>query len=250
MKKIASVCGNIGSSRVCRVQSGSSLCSFLSFMIPFVIVLLSACGRAPGGARVEIVRGEATVMRDGSTLSVKRGMNLIEQDILETSPNGVVVLRLSDGSARFEVQQNSELDLAGMSSGDGLFRIQKGNVWTLVRKVAKGRSFTMETPTAVIGVRGTKFYVSRVGDMDVVCHCEGDVETTSQSGEVTKDQADTLSFTKDGRTIVVTAADLRGMGFRHDHSAIPGSPLGKRSKPNPEVERKIAEIVAKKFAEK
>jgi hypothetical protein len=216
-------------------------------MAAFVIF---SCGTAvkKSGATAEIVQGSVAVAKGDVSLALVTGAKIDEGSIVKTGPDGIAVISLNDGSAKFEVQQNSEFDLQKISFGIKNFSVRKGNVWNWVRKLKKRQAFTVDAPTAVVGVRGTKFYIFKIGDMEGICHCEGSVATTDKStGTEGTDSQDTLSFSRNGKTILLTAADLSGIGFHHNHSALSNSPVGAKSTPDPVVMGKIMAIVAQKF---
>ena len=223
------------------VMSLFALTAFFSF----------SCGIAvqKTGASAEIIKGTVTVTAGGQSMPLITGARIDEGCSVTTGPDGVAVISLNDGSARFEVQQDTEFDFQTISAGVKKFTVRRGSVWNWIRKLKKDEQFTVDAPTAVVGVRGTKFYVFRQGDMDGICHCEGSVQTTDKStGTSGTDGADTLSFSKNGKTIILTSADLASVGFSHNHSALTDSPLGAKSRPNPVVMGKVMAIVADKFS--
>jgi hypothetical protein len=223
---------------------------FLSLTVALAVSALS-CGTPVErtGATADIVRGAVTITAGGQSMPLAAGARIDAGCSVATGPDGVAVISLNDGSARFEVQQDSEFDFQAVSAGEKKFAVRQGNVWNWVRKLKKDQRFTVDAPTAVVGVRGTKFYVFRLGDMDGVCHCEGSVETTDKaSGATARDGQDTLSFSKNGKTVTLTSRDLASIGFSHDHSALPDSPLGAKNAPNPATMGKIMAIVADKFS--
>jgi hypothetical protein len=70
-------------------------------------------------------------------------------------PEGVSVL--VQGKARLEIPKEGELPLEGQNNRASL-RVKVGRVWVhVLEKVVGVRSFSIETPTAVAGVRGTVF---------------------------------------------------------------------------------------------
>ncbi len=88
---------------------------------------------------------------------------------LSTAANASAVLRLADGS-RLRVLPNSEIELAqsidyakradqpqGLFAG--LMRLVRGSLEVVAAKVLRAKPLEVESPTAVIGVRGTEFRV-------------------------------------------------------------------------------------------
>lgn len=54
-----------------------------------------------------------------------------------------------------------------------IFNLFDGKLYSAVKKLAKKNSFRVETSTAVLGVRGTKFFTQAYPSKTYVCVCEG-----------------------------------------------------------------------------
>jgi hypothetical protein len=116
---------------------------------------------APAG-HVKIVSGSAFVVRQTETVPAHPGDVLFATDALRTGVDGSVGVTLKDDT-RLSLGPNSEVRLAQYQyePGDGTF----GMVLNFVRGVAtyvSGRmaklapdSIRLETPAAIVGVRGT-----------------------------------------------------------------------------------------------
>jgi len=113
---------------------------------------------------VKLVYGTATVTRGGSELPATRGMKLLEQDVLKTAADGTLGVILKDDTlvslgpgatvtiARFAfAPEREELELN--------LRVTSGKVIVRDGKIAKisPKAVRMETPSMIIGVRGTSF---------------------------------------------------------------------------------------------
>jgi hypothetical protein len=123
---------------------------------------------APAG-RVKTVSGSAFIVRSGRAIPAKVGDSLFETDGVTTGPDGRIGVTLRD-ETRISLGGASEvrLDRFLYSAGDGRFafvlRIVRG-----VAAYASGRiarlspdSVRLETPAAIVGVRGTQLAI-RVG---------------------------------------------------------------------------------------
>jgi hypothetical protein len=151
---------------------------------------------------------------------------------------------------KIEIQQNTEFKLTDISSKmkTGLL---KGNVWTLVEKLGKGKTFTCDGPTAVVGVRGTKFFMFDAGNgMQGICHCQGDSDFLDKvNNKPALHHGDNMVFMKNGKTVVLTSKELTSIKFIHHHSALDDSIVGPKNDIPREVQDKVRAIAEKKFAE-
>jgi hypothetical protein len=139
-----------------------------------VLVLLvtaaPALAQQPTAAgRIKVASGNAFVVRQGVSIPAQVGQVVFEADGLRTGPDGRIGVTLKDDT-RVAIGPASEvrLDRFLYVPADG----QLGFVLKIVRGVAayvSGRiarlapdSIRLETPTAIVGVRGTRLAV-RVG---------------------------------------------------------------------------------------
>ena len=135
-------------------------------------VFLSALGApVPGAASGEEVAGvvknaagRATVTRDGRTFPAIAGTKLREGDVLATGPGGALGVILRDNSI-LSLGPDSSLALRKFhfAPAQGRFgllvRLTRGTlacISGLIGKLAPD-SVRFETPTATIGIRGTRF---------------------------------------------------------------------------------------------
>lgn len=118
----------------------------------------------PAGAagRVKVSSGEASIVRNGQTLPAPVGADVFESDVVRTGGDGRLAVMLKD-ETRFALGPNSEVAVAAFAYAPSesrlalTLRVARGvlsYVSGLVAKLAP-ESVTIQTPTAVIGVRGT-----------------------------------------------------------------------------------------------
>ncbi len=116
----------------------------------------------PGGAVILDLSGTIKVHDpNGRKLSVARESLLSEGTMIETSPEAKMLLRLEDGSEVL-IGPHSRLLLKReyLPTGTTLFDLLLGRIKAVVTKRYTGSpSFQLGTPSAIIAVRGTRFYV-------------------------------------------------------------------------------------------
>lgn len=151
----------------------NSLRNFV-LILATIFFLLSITGEAifadtsPIIGAVQKVSGTATVVRQGRAISAKIGLDLYQYDTLRTGPDGSIgVIFNDDTSLSLGPGSMLVIDEFVFAPRQGKYsiaiRMLKGTVAYfsgLISKLAPD-SAHIETPTASIGIRGTKF-VARV----------------------------------------------------------------------------------------
>ena len=121
----------------------------------------------PVAGRIKVSTGSAFVVRDGAQTPAQVGQIVFEADGLRTGSDGKVGVTLNDDT-RLSLGPNSELKLerftyAPAESGFGLvLRFVRGVSTYVSGRIAKlaPDSVRLETPAAIIGVRGTTLAIS------------------------------------------------------------------------------------------
>lgn len=86
-------------------------------------------------------------------------MSLNQGDTVYTGANSSVTLNLSSGDADVTLGENAEINVSDLNSSDGnkksKLKVWAGSLWVKVKSLAGSNDeFEVETPTAVMGVRG------------------------------------------------------------------------------------------------
>jgi hypothetical protein len=121
----------------------------------------------PVAGRIKVSSGAAFIVREGAPVPAQVGQVLFESDGLRTGADGKVGVTLNDDT-RLSLGPNSELKLerftyAPAESGFGLvLRFVRGVSTYVSGRIAKMApdSIRLETPAAIIGVRGTTLAIS------------------------------------------------------------------------------------------
>jgi hypothetical protein len=149
-------------------SSSGVLCDRLCGRLPriaAVVLLLTAApalAQQPAAGRVKVASGAAFIVRGGNAVPVRVGDAVYQSDGLRTGTDGRIGITLNDDT-RVSLGPSSEvsLDRFAYAPAEG----QLGFVLRVVRGVAayvSGRiaklspdSVHLETPAAIVGVRGT-----------------------------------------------------------------------------------------------
>lgn len=122
--------------------------------------------RAVAG-RIKVSTGSAFVVRDGAQIPAQVGQVVFEADSVRTGGDGKIGVTLNDDT-RLSLGPNSELKLerftyAPAESGFGLvLKFVRGAATYVSGRIAKlaPDSIRLETPAAIIGVRGTTLAIN------------------------------------------------------------------------------------------
>jgi hypothetical protein len=155
-----------------RMRMGGSK-SFLSLFVAFSMVfsLLSVALSEPIQAKstraaiVVNVKGTVTVKKSGGSKSYTAygDMTLNQGDVISTGAASSVVVRIADHDDEITIGDNAEVSVTDLES-EGNGKQSKvsswaGSLWVKVKSlVGSEDEFEVETPTAVMAVRGTQFF--------------------------------------------------------------------------------------------
>ena len=122
--------------------------------------------------QIKNVSGEAQVIRAEEVLSASLGTLVRNGDLVRTGADGAIGITFADNS-RFSIGPGSEVLLENFefdsTTHEGRFqsRLNRGTLTGVSGKLVaqQPESMTVETPTALLGVRGTTFLI-RTGASD------------------------------------------------------------------------------------
>jgi hypothetical protein len=133
--------------------------------VAMILVWQSAAAQpateVPAG-RVKVVSGTASIVRGGQPQAVQVGARLFESDVLRTGSDGQISVMLND-ETRVSLGPNTEVALASFAFEPAesrlalALRIIQGAISLVSGRIArlKPDAVRIETPSSVIGVRGT-----------------------------------------------------------------------------------------------
>jgi hypothetical protein len=118
--------------------------------------------RSSGAGRIKAVVGTASIVREGHTKQAVVGGLVYESDVLRTGSNGQLSVMLRDES-RLAIGPNSELTLSAFAYAPSegrlalAVRMARGALSYISGRIAAlmPEAVKLETPSSVIGVRGT-----------------------------------------------------------------------------------------------
>lgn len=172
-----------------------------------------------GTVTIAFVQGKASV--DGKPAAI--GAVVANKSKIETGANASLDLVFDDRNI-IRIAQNSLVVLDFNASSKSL-DLQKGAATSVLKKLEKlsGKdSFTLKTPLATAGVRGTSFcvWVSQDGGETYICACNGSVNTLDAKGgqEELLESAHHVAriYSKDGNGISKVPATM----LHHDDDSV------------------------------
>ncbi len=129
-----------------------------------VALLLGAAGATPSVGIVKVAEGTAVVQRADQTLPARAGLALLEGDVLRTGADGHLGVILRDDT-RLSLGPETEIriDRFVFAPAQGqlalVLKMARGVAAYVSGKIAKlsPDAVRVETPVAIVGVRGTQF---------------------------------------------------------------------------------------------
>lgn len=145
----------------------SPKCWVAALVLVCAVAAPVAAQERPVAGRIKVSSGSAFIVRDGAQIPAQVGQVLFEADGLRTAGDGKVGVTLNDDT-RLSLGPNSELKLERFmyTPADSTFglalKFVKGAATYVSGRIAKlaPNSIRLETPAAIIGVRGTTLAIS------------------------------------------------------------------------------------------
>ena len=132
-----------------------------------IIAFLVGCGSSPvqkktASLLVIFTSGDVKISRTAGEVPAKIGMLVKASDTIKTGKEGAVDLQTRSGSA-IRIKSNTTLtvdEISMGSKGANRMSLKTGDIMAKVKRQSAGEKFSISTPTAIAGVRGTSFTVS------------------------------------------------------------------------------------------
>jgi T1SS-143 domain-containing protein len=137
--------------------------------------------------RVETVSGSATVTRNGVAVDLNVGDLVFQGDVVQTRSDSTLGIGFADGSA-FSMKENARMALNEFvydpngTANSALINLVQGTVSFIAAQVAKTGNMRVDTPTAMLGIRGT-FVTVDVSSVDGHTVASLGLETNLTTGE-------------------------------------------------------------------
>jgi len=136
---------------------------------PIIVIALVLAAAAPlrgqdrsGAGRIKVVSGSAVIVRNGGEIPARVGQPIFETDVLRTGGNGRIGVTLNDDTRvslgpRSEVRLDRFLYAPSAGRLAVVLKFVRGVAAYVSGQIAKlsPDSIRLETPAAVVGVRGT-----------------------------------------------------------------------------------------------
>lgn len=141
--------------------------SVAALILAAALTTQGLCAIGPDIGRIKVASGIAMIVRGGQSIAAVPGLTLQKGDVLTTGKNGRIGATFYDNS-RFAAGPNSRVVISEFlfdeTSHDGKFvtQVDRGSLAVVSGQIAKKNKDAMRvrTPTALLGVRGTRFVVN------------------------------------------------------------------------------------------
>ncbi|MDF1721702.1 MAG: FecR domain-containing protein [Minwuia sp.] len=141
----------------------------LFLLAAFSVAILMPAGGLQAAETVAVIEqmsGSVTIDRNGEKRTAAEGQAIEAQDTVATAPGGAVGMRFTDGAlialgpeTTFRIQEYSYDKVKDEGAFKG--RLSRGTLSARSGRIAKRGTDRMlvETPSTILGVRGTRFMV-------------------------------------------------------------------------------------------
>ena len=135
-----------------------------------------------GQAKISFVAGTVKVGTAGKMNAATVETPVASGETVSTAGDSAAILVLEDGS-EIKLNANTEFTVKGVAP-NAEFNLEKGGVFSKIKKLRPNESFRIHAKTAVMGVRGTHFFaaLSKKAGVEAdlwMCVHEGSVEVES-----------------------------------------------------------------------
>jgi hypothetical protein len=132
-------------------------------------------------ATVKFLVGTAQKKVTAKWSTVNINDQLIESNKVRTGANSI--MDIYTDLCKIRLLSNSEFQLNTLANKKNSFKISVGDILVKIFKLKKNESFSLDTPTATLGVRGTQFWgqVKNQGEVGTFAVREGILEITRKS---------------------------------------------------------------------
>lgn len=123
---------------------------------------------------IEKIKGTVTVYNGQTSSPVKEGQVLSVEETLITGPNARALLK--ENNSTLWIGAETRFKMTSLPSNlKKQMQLMSGKMRVHVDKI-EASTYEFKVPTAVIGVRGTEFFLSVLGHVENICVLEGFVE--------------------------------------------------------------------------
>ena len=165
----------------------------------------STPGKLPDGQSIYRLTGSVTVNDKVATLATRIGPN----DTVRTGKNSEIVFVV--GGQAMILRSDSQLVLQGKEEKASLLISTLRLIAGKLLSVSRNQQMKVQTTTAVLGIRGTGFYVESEPDLTYFCTCYGTTDVTSSSDPSSKE---TVESEHHDRPLYILANAQAGQSIR------------------------------------
>jgi cell division septum initiation protein DivIVA len=174
------------------------LCLVLALSLIMSSIAVPVSAKSARSAKIVELSGTVSIKKAGGSkaYAAYEEMFLNEGDHITTGADSSVVLQIVDRDDEVTIGPDTEMFISSLTNDGGdksKFKVWTGSLWFKVKKLVSDEDeFEMETPTAVMGVRGTSFYAETRNGREFLALLSG-IVSVNRSGTTNNDDSDNLS---------------------------------------------------------
>ena len=152
-------------------------------LLVIAVILLGAVARAGDVATITLIEGSGAQMQPpgGKWAAAEEDMAVASGAVLKTDGKSRIELQFKDNSI-LRMNTLTQIKVTSSTTGSKTVEAEKGQTWAHLKKLDKGESFEVTTPTVTCGVRGTTFWVNVEEGEESVQVEDGEIEVTRRGG--------------------------------------------------------------------
>lgn len=172
-----------------------TLCLTLLFSLMSNMLAGAAFAKESRAAIVVSVKGEVMVTKAGGSAEYRafEEMSLNQGDHIRTQDGSSIILKVVDQEDEVTIGPNTEMYISSLIESDeggkkSKLKMWAGSLWFKVKKLVNADDeFELETPTAVMSVRGSNGYIESMYGQLFALMTSGVLETTPTNGDGSSD---------------------------------------------------------------
>ncbi len=135
---------------------------------------------------VNFIAGEVFIVTEGNKAKAKVGDAVKKGNTIETGAKSMVDIYFGTNVIKILEKSSVRIDqlvtVIATNSEKSEFYVERGRLFSKVaRKLAKGETYRIKTPTTIAAVRGTEFLVAEEGDKSNIACLDGQVAVLNKS---------------------------------------------------------------------
>ena len=152
----------------------------------FFLIAIFAASTSFAHDEIVVVKAEGSVATNDASGKQEKAVasksTIPRNNVLVTGPNGRAVVRVGQ-AGYIVVEKNSKIEISNTKDRAGFLRQITGMIYYALNSVKGEQRLEVRTPTATLGIRGTRFLVTDMPDRSEIGMRKGLINVASPEGD-------------------------------------------------------------------